>query len=113
VLDQSMTNAHFQKGVSSGLKALVYVWVAAHLWKIWLFECPPFFNALAFSRDFWKCPGFLKNIIGSLRMNELSAARLIVFYAFQLWKQLSPEASCLKWGPLLHYSWESYTCIKL
>jgi len=111
VLVQSMTGAHLQKCLCSGLKALVYVWVAAHLWKIWLsvlFLCPSFLvevseNILV----------FLKNIIGTLRMNELSAACLIMFFAFQLWKQLRPETSCLKWWLLLHYSWESYTCIKL
>jgi len=46
-------------------------------------------------------------------MTELSAARLIMFHAFRLWKQLRPEASCLKLRLLIHYIWESYTCIKL
>jgi hypothetical protein len=44
----------------SGLKALVYAWMAAHLWKILIFKMCPVFPQMSkvFSSYFWRCPSF-------------------------------------------------------
>jgi hypothetical protein len=47
----------------SGLKALVYAWMVAYLWKILIFRICSVFPQMSkvFSRYFWRCPSFPEN----------------------------------------------------